>query len=295
METWTGTGSRPSGSGSRASAGHLSWSPAFPGNGAGKTTTIRVLCGLLRPTCGHVVVDGICFVDGHENEIKQRVGYMSQRFTLYDDLSILENFDFAAALRDLPHDVYIKNRDRLLNFIGFKQNMKTVVHDLPGGIKQEVALCVALLHDPKIIFLDEPTAGVSSKSRARFWKLIRQLAANGKTVFVTTHYMDEAENCDRIALMRAGQIIAMDSPKKLKEETFSSPMFALAPRHAKAKLPSPDDLDVCEPYGSRWHIVFRQGINAKSELKKYARDFDIIPVTPSLEDVFIKLVEGQNR
>ena len=264
-------------------------------NGAGKTTTIRVLCGLLRATCGKIVIDDTKFTIGMENAIKQKVGYMSQRFTLYDDLSVLENFDFAAALRDMPQTTYKKSRDKLLKFIGFRYDLNTIVKDLPGGIKQEIALCVALLHDPKIVFLDEPTAGVAPKSRSRFWQLIRELAKNGKTIFVTTHYMDEAENCNRIALMRAGEIIALDSPENLKRQTFKSNMFSFTARNRGAKLPTQSDMEICEPYGQHWHIVFRKGINVPEKLKKYGKDFKITRVQPSLEDVFIKLVEGANR
>ena len=164
-------------------------------NGAGKTTTIRVLCGLLPATDGRVIIDGIEFQPQYANDIKRRVGYMSQRFTLYEDLSVGENFDFVAALRSVEHGVYVARRNMLLNFIGFNQNLKTVVKDLPGGIKQAVALGVALIHDPAIVFLDEPTAGVAPHARMQFWKLIRELARGGKTIFVTTQYMDEAETC----------------------------------------------------------------------------------------------------
>ena len=168
-------------------------------NGAGKTTTIRVLCGLLPASLGTVIIDGAKFIPGREDVIKQKVGYMSQRFTLYDGLSVAENFDFAAALRGLDTATYIKQRTKLLDFIGFDRTLSVVVKNLTGGIKQEIALCVALLHNPAIIFLDEPTAGVAPVARQRFWKIIRDLAAQGKTIFVTTHYMDEAENCHRIA------------------------------------------------------------------------------------------------
>lgn len=264
-------------------------------NGAGKTTTIRVLCGLLPASDGEVVIDGMHFTRGRENLIKQKVGYMSQRFTLYDGLSVRENFDFAAALRGLPRDEYTRNRTRLLDFIGFDKNLSSVVRDLPGGIKQEIALCVSLLHDPKIIFLDEPTAGVAPVSRRRFWALIKQLAASGKTVFVTTHYMDEAENCDRIALMRAGELIAIDSPAALKKQTFGDTLYNFTPRRADAKLPAADVLDICEPYGQHYHIRFRDGVNAAAQVKKMSRDFEIRKISPSLEDVFIRLVEGQNR
>jgi len=263
-------------------------------NGAGKTTTIRVLCGLLPGSRGRVMIDGAQFVAGRENIIKQKVGYMSQRFTLYDGLSVKENFDFAAALRAMTRDEYMANRTRLLRFIGFDENLNTVVKNLPGGIKQEVALCVALLHDPKIVFLDEPTAGVAPVARNRFWRLIKDLAAAGKTVFVTTHYMDEAENCHRIALMRAGQLIAVDSPANLKHQTFGDTLYNFTPRGDKMLRPT-DDMEICEPYGRHWHVKFKDGVNAAAALRRHKADFEIEKIQPSLEDVFIRLVEGQNR
>ena len=264
-------------------------------NGAGKTTTIRVLCGLLPATDGRVIIDGIEFQPQYANDIKRRVGYMSQRFTLYEDLSVGENFDFVAALRSVEHGVYVARRDMLLNFIGFNQNLKTVVKDLPGGIKQAVALGVALIHDPAIVFLDEPTAGVAPHARMRFWKLIRELARGGKTIFVTTHYMDEAENCSRVALMRAGELIAIDTPDALKQKTFGDTMYGLRARVARPMMPIPDVIDIWQPYGAGFHLRFRDGVNVVAQLRKLKRDWEIVPMQPSLEDVFIKLVEGDGR
>ena len=264
-------------------------------NGAGKTTTIRVLCGLLPATDGRVIIDGIEFQPQYANDIKRRVGYMSQRFTLYEDLSVGENFDFVAALRSVEHGVYVARRDMLLNFIGFNQNLKTVVKDLPGGIKQAVALGVALIHDPAIVFLDEPTAGVAPHARMRFWKLIRELARGGKTIFVTTHYMDEAENCSRVALMRAGELIAIDTPGALKQKTFGDTMYGLRARVARPMMPIPDVIDIWQPYGAGFHLRFRDGVNVVAQLRKLKRDWEIVPMQPSLEDVFIKLVEGDGR
>ncbi|MBD5388700.1 ABC transporter ATP-binding protein [bacterium] len=264
-------------------------------NGAGKTTTIRVLCGLIPASRGRVVIDGHIFTPGTQNVIKRMVGYMSQRFTLYDELTVSENFDFAAALRDVPRGVYDRRRADLLKFIGFDRDLRTVVRDLPGGIKQAVALGVALLHDPKIIFLDEPTAGVAPQSRMRFWQLIQKLAADGKTIFVTTHYMDEAENCHRIALMRAGELIAVDSPAALKRATFGDTLYNFTPRVKNPKMPAADRVDIFEPYGRHYHVRFRDGVNAAAEIRRYRRDFDIQKISPSLEDVFIRLVEGGNR
>ena len=264
-------------------------------NGAGKTTTIRVLCGLLLASRGTVVIDGERLVQGNENTIKQRVGYMSQRFTLYDELSVRENFDFAASLRQLGRDQYLAQRDKLLKFIGFNYDLNTIVRNLPGGIKQEVALGVALLHDPTVIFLDEPTAGVAPVARQRFWALIKQLAKSGKTVFVTTHYMDEAENCHRVALMRSGELIAVDSPSALKKQTFGTSLYNFTPKHSVATLPPAKLLDMCEPYGLHYHVRFNDDVDVAGQIKKYSKDFEIESISPSLEDVFIRLVEGANR
>ncbi|KHD87940.1 MAG: ABC transporter [Bdellovibrio sp. ArHS] len=188
-------------------------------NGAGKTTTIRVLCGLLLPTHGEVLVSGQDVLKDSFS-VKHRVGYMSQKFTLYDDLSVAENLSFTAALRKIKDKEFRQQKEKLLSFIRFKESEKSLVRDLPGGVKQQVSLVASMLHDPEVIFLDEPTAGVSPAYRRRFWALIRDLSAQGKTVFVTTHYMDEAEQCDRIALMRAGELIALDSPSGLKHKSF---------------------------------------------------------------------------
>ncbi len=188
-------------------------------NGAGKTTTIRVLCGLLIPSEGQAFVEGI---NAQEDSlaVKKKVGYMSQKFTLYDDMTVAENLSFTASLRKLERAVFLKQKEMLLDFIRFNQSANAMVRDLPGGVKQQVSLVASLLHDPDVVFLDEPTAGVSPAYRQRFWDLIRQLAAAQKTVFVTTHYMDEAEQCSRIALMRSGELIALDSPENLKKQNF---------------------------------------------------------------------------
>lgn len=188
-------------------------------NGAGKTTTIRVLCGLLIPSEGKAVVGGVD-VESDPFAVKKKVGYMSQRFTLYDDMTVAENLSFAASLRKLDDNFFEEQKKRLLDFIHFAQSPDSMVRDLPGGIKQQVSLVASLLHDPEIVFLDEPTAGVSPAFRQRFWELIRQLAEAKKTVFVTTHYMDEAEQCGRIALMRDGELIALDTVDNLKKNSF---------------------------------------------------------------------------
>lgn len=188
-------------------------------NGAGKTTTIRVLCGLLIPTHGKTLVSGID-VQTNAFEVKKRVGYMSQKFTLYNDLTVKENLNFTASLRKIDPEKFLEQKNKLLKFIHFKESEDSLVRNLSGGIKQQVSLVASLLHDPELVFLDEPTAGVSPAYRQRFWSLIRELASQGKTVFVTTHYMDEAEQCERIALLKTGELIALDSPLGLKKQSF---------------------------------------------------------------------------
>lgn len=268
-------------------------------NGAGKTTTIRVLCGLLHPTSGSVQISDITYKQGIE-AMKSKVGYMSQRFTLYNDLTIDENFSFTASLRKIPKEKLRRRTKELLNFIGFSKPTNTLVKDLPGGIKQQVSLAASILHDPEIIFLDEPTAGVTPVARARFWALIRELSQNGKTVFVTTHYMDEAEQCERIALMRTGEIIALDTPVNLKKNTFPNPLFELDP---KLNLPSNflenlrenKAISSIESYGMKYHLIVNDASvwdKINKEIKIY---FNVRQIPPSLEDVFIRLVEGDSR
>jgi ABC-2 type transport system ATP-binding protein len=267
-------------------------------NGAGKTTTIRVLCGLLEPTSGKVRVAGIDFAQGNEL-IKAKVGYMSQKFTLYNDLSVEENLSFMASLRKMDPPVYRRRRDELFRLISFDRPLSTRVGDLSGGIKQQVSLAASLLHDPDIVFLDEPTAGVTPASRARFWSLIREIASRGKTVFVTTHYMDEAEQCGRIALMRTGGLIALDSPAGLKKIAFPKPMFEFDPIHELpfeevSQLKNHPAFSFFEPYGLRFHAAIRD----EREWERYRVDleakFRIRAVQPTLEDVFIQAVEGKS-
>jgi len=266
-------------------------------NGAGKTTTIRVLCGLLNPTEGSVRVAGVGFSEG-EYAIKSKVGYMSQKFTLYDDLTVDENLSFIASLRKLDPKVYRERRDELFNFISFDRSIHAPVHDLPGGIKQQVSLAAALLHDPEVIFLDEPTAGVTPASRSRFWSLIRKLSDSGKTVFVTTHYMDEAEQCGRIALMREGKIIALDTPAGLKQAAFPMPMLEFDPLASLSfsevvAMARHEVFSFFEPYGLRFHASIKNEGAWEKVREQFEKKFTIRRITPSLEDVFIHIVEGQ--
>jgi len=267
-------------------------------NGAGKTTTIRVLCGLLTPTSGNVHVAGATFDQG-EKAIKTKVGYMSQKFTLYNDLHVGENLDFIASLRKLDPDVYLERRRELFDFISFDQDLDASVQELPGGLKQQISLVAALLHDPEIVFLDEPTAGVAPAARSRFWHLIHRLAERGKTVFVTTHYMDEAEECGRIALMREGKIIAADSPAGLKKTLFPTPVYEFDPKEALSfseisALEKHPAFAFFEPYGLRFHAAVHEGGLWETARTQLERKFTIRVIPPTLEDVFIRAVEARS-
>jgi drug efflux transport system ATP-binding protein len=185
-------------------------------NGAGKSTTIRILCGLLAPTEGRAMVGG--FDVGREPElVKQAIGYMSQKFSLYDDLSVEENIDFFSGVYGVAKAHRESRKETVLEMAGLRDERKTMTRLLAGGWKQRLALGCAILHEPPIVFLDEPTSGVDPIARRNFWDLIYRLSEAGNTVFVSTHYMDEAEYCHRLALMYQGRIVALGTPKELKE------------------------------------------------------------------------------
>lgn len=263
-------------------------------NGAGKTTTIKVLCGVQRPTLGEVSVNGESYED--ITALKGQIGYMSQKFTLYDDLTVYENFSFNSSLRKLDRSFFQKRIKELLDFIGFEYPLHALVADLPGGIKQQVSLVVSMLHDPEVIFLDEPTAGVTPYYRNKFWDLIRSLSKKGKTVFVTTHYMDEAEYCDRIALMRTGEIIALDTPKNLKKKVFPEKLVEISnldkASNVIEELKKDKNILSLLPFGSRYHIILKDIAANKEFQLKYSHLFNVKEIEPNLEDVFVRLVEG---
>jgi ABC-2 type transport system ATP-binding protein len=183
-------------------------------NGSGKTTTIRMLCGLLAPSAGSATVAGIDVAQAPE-QVKRRIGYMSQRFGLYEDLTARENLDFYAGIYGLRGAARAARIDAVSAFIGLGERLNQLVAELSGGWKQRLALACALLHEPPVLFLDEPTAGVDPAARRGFWRAIHELAHRGTTVVVTTHYMDEAERCDRLALLSGGRLIAMGAPQEV--------------------------------------------------------------------------------
>ncbi len=186
-------------------------------NGAGKTTAMRMLCGLSKPTAGSAVVAGFDIQKSPE-DIKKNIGYMSQKFALYEDLKVWENLRLYAGIYGIPEKKIDNRTDEMLRILGFESEKNAMVASLPLGWKQKLAFSTAIIHNPKIVFLDEPTGGVDPASRRQFWELIYDAADRGITVFVTTHYMDEAEYCDRVSIMVDGRIDALDSPARLKEK-----------------------------------------------------------------------------
>ncbi|HXB09978.1 MAG TPA: ABC transporter ATP-binding protein [Puia sp.] len=206
-------------------------------NGAGKTTAMRMLCGLLGPSSGKASVAGFD-VYSQTEKIKQRIGYMSQKFSLYDDLSVAENIRFYGGIYGMSREAIRAKTTELLDELGLQQEAKTLVRELPLGWKQKLAFSVSIVHDPGIVFLDEPTGGVDPVTRRQFWDLIYAAADRGVTIFVTTHYMDEAEYCNRVSIMVDGVIAALDSPARLKQQYGGASMedvFYELARKAKRK------------------------------------------------------------
>ncbi len=206
-------------------------------NGAGKTTAIKILCGLSRPSSGSVMVAGIDASRSPE-EIKKKIGYMSQKFSLYEDLTVAENIELYGGIYGMRMKEIRDRTDKLLERLDFTHYRNTIIADMPLGLKQKLAFSVAVFHDPEIVFLDEPTSGVDPITRRQFWEMIYETAAGGITVFVTTHYMDEAEYCNRITIMNEGKIVALDTPARLKEEYGVTNMEELFVMITRPKKPS---------------------------------------------------------
>ncbi|TDN99105.1 ABC-2 type transport system ATP-binding protein [Sunxiuqinia elliptica] len=205
-------------------------------NGAGKTTAMRILCGLSAPTSGELMVGGYD-VYSQTEQIKRNIGYMSQKFSLYEDMTIAENIRFYGGIYGLSVKERKAKEEVLLSKLSLQGERDKLIASLPLGWKQKLAFSVALLHDPQIIFLDEPTGGVDPITRRQFWDFIYEASADGKTIFVTTHYMDEAEYCDRVSIMVDGRIAALDTPEKLKKQFEAADMnevFLKLARNAKA-------------------------------------------------------------
>lgn len=206
-------------------------------NGAGKTTAMRMLCGLSRPSEGRAVVAGFD-VASQAEQVKRRIGYMSQKFSLYDDLTVAENMRLFGGIYGMGRRQIAERTDGMLNELGFSNERNALVKSLPLGWKQKLAFALAIFHEPEIVFLDEPTGGVDPVTRRRFWEQIYQAADRGITVFVTTHYMDEAEYCDRVSIMVDGKIEALDTPSALKQNFSAGSLydvfFSLARRASRS-------------------------------------------------------------
>jgi len=265
-------------------------------NGAGKTTTIRILCGLLEPSSGSGRVAGFD-VATQAREIKTRIGYMSQHFSLYGDLTVDENLRFWAGTYRLWGRRFEDRRRWAYEIGGLERRRNALVRDLPGGYRQRLALACALLHEPPVVFLDEPTGGVDPEARRAFWDLIDDLSAQGTTVFVTTHYMDEAERCHRVALMHAGRLLALDSVPALKRAFSSGAVLevecARAPQ-ALTALESLPGISDAALFGDRLHAVVADPAMAPQvEAGLAGAGFAPVAVRiidPSLEDVFIHVI-----
>jgi ABC-2 type transport system ATP-binding protein len=265
-------------------------------NGAGKTTTIRILCGLLAPSAGSATVAGFD-VATEAARIKTRIGYMSQKFSLYADLTVDENLRFWGGAYRLWGRELERRRDWAVEAAGLARRRRDLVRDLPGGFRQRLALGCALLHRPPVVFLDEPTGGVDPEARRRFWDLIDDLSREGTTVFVTTHSMDEAERCHRVALMHAGRLLALDTVRGLKEVFPEGTLLEVTcsrPAEALALLEGVPGVVEVALFGDRVHAVCERAgmatVVARTLEGAGHAPAAVRPVPPSLEDVFIRVI-----
>jgi ABC-2 type transport system ATP-binding protein len=267
-------------------------------NGAGKTTTIKMLTGLLQPSSGRGTVAGFDLAREVES-VKRSIGYMSQSFSLYGDLTVEENIAFFAGLYAVPRARRAERRDWVLEMAGLKDHRGRLTQELSLGWKQRLALGTAVLHEPPVLFLDEPTSGVDPISRRDFWDLIYVLAAHGTTVFVSTHYMEEAEYCHRLALMNRGRVIALDRPAALRT-AMPVPLLEIAtddaPRAVEALAGAEDVVDV-GLFGRTVHVTVRDAERARAALPGRLAAHGVAvhgirAVEPSLEDVFVALVHA---
>jgi ABC-2 type transport system ATP-binding protein len=271
-------------------------------NGAGKSTTIRMLCGLLTPTSGRASVSGFD-VKTQPEEIRRSIGYMSQKFSLYDDLTVEENIDFFTGIYGVPHALRAERKHYVLHMANLEERRQALTRTLSGGWKQRLALGCAILHDPPVLFLDEPTSGVDPIARGAFWGLIHDLSESGHTTFVSTHYMDEAEYCHRLALMYRGKVIALGTPAELKRGLTQHSLMRLdsseplETMRALEGLPGVRDVAV---FGGGLHVtvddvqsagsLMRQALAAKGIEVRHLEEIE-----PSMEDVFVAMVEGEER
>ncbi len=267
-------------------------------NGAGKSTTIRMLCGLLKPTSGTAIVGGIDVTQDPEG-VKRRIGYMSQKFSLYELLTVDQNIRFFGGVYGLSDTTLAERRRFVLEMAGLAGRERTLARDLAGGWRQRLALGCAILHEPAILFLDEPTGGVDPLSRRQFWRLIDTLAASGVTVLVTTHYLDEAERCHRVALIHAGRLAAIGTTTEVKGVFAGRPIVEVRvdrPVDAMRLLEAMPDVEKTSLFGTAVHAVLRASTIDINALAERLRDAGLVvstvaPVAPSLEDVFLDVID----
>jgi drug efflux transport system ATP-binding protein len=279
-------------------------------NGAGKSTTIRMLCGLLKPTSGTALVGGVD-VGRDPERVKATIGYMSQKFSLYELLSVDQNIRLYAELYGVDPARFADRRRFAIEMAGLHGRERALPRDLPGGYRQRLALGCAILHEPRILFLDEPTGGVDPISRRQFWRLIDELSKSGVTVLVTTHYLDEAEYCHRLALIHAGRLAALGTTTELKHVFADRPIVEIRTPQAVAVMRALDDMPEVEEsslFGTAVHAVLRPGAAGAAEageepvarVASRLRDSGLTvtaiePVEASLEDVFLDVVEKAAR
>jgi ABC-2 type transport system ATP-binding protein len=271
-------------------------------NGAGKSTTIRMLCGLLKPTSGTARVGGVD-VGGDPEGVKRRIGYMSQRFSLYELLTVDENIEFFGGVYGLNDDRRRARRRFVIEMAGLEGRERTLARDLPGGWRQRLALGCAILHEPPILFLDEPTGGVDPVSRRQFWKLIDELSRAGVTILVTTHYLDEAEHCHRLAVIHAGRLASLGTISELKQVFARRPIVevhAASPVETMRVLDSLPSVEKTSMFGTAVHAVLNADGDAigalRADLERAGVGIESMAlVEPSLEDVFLDTVEKAER
>jgi len=270
-------------------------------DGAGKTTTMRMLCGILDPDAGEMEVAGFD-VRKRPEEVKRRIGYMSQRFSLYGDLTVAENLYFSARIYNVPHKERLKRERELLGFSRLEPFRDRLAEQLSGGMKQKLALACTLMHTPPVLFLDEPTTGVDPVSRRDFWRILYELVQEGVTLFVSTPYMDEAERCNRVALIDKGRIILCDTPDGLKRRMHGELLEVIAEplREANDIVTGLPGVLGAQVFGERLHLWVEDAAQGEKAVRAAltGRKIPIISVRrvePGLEDVFISVISGGER
>jgi ABC-2 type transport system ATP-binding protein len=274
-------------------------------NGAGKSTTIRMMCGLLRPTSGTAVIAG-ADVARDPDGVKRRIGYMSQKFSLYGDLPVDANLELFGALYGLAGERFRARRSWAIETMELGSRLQSRVADLPGGFRQRLALACALLHEPQVVFLDEPTGGVDPLMRRSFFRLIDELAVSGVTVFVTTHFLDEAEYCHRVALIAAGKKLAEGTPTELKQLVADRPLLDVRsdePGRALEALAGLAELEEASVFGAGLHVTGKAGRAAADVGRAVQQKLaaagvgagEVTAIPPTLEDVFLRLTREARR